>query len=411
MGNLSRAFASFLLITLGGCATQVPETAPQLTPAQADLVADGAQLCDLVRTHYVFLSGKEAAWERACADLPEQAASAGTGPERLGVLETLIDALYDPHVSFGANSGQSPRLVPSGNDYWIEAGQVSGVRSGSAAARAGLRPGDRVLAMDGQTLEAAIAERLRPAGIAPTTAQLDWAALAAAAGYRDRPHSVTILREGAEMILSLDAGSEALPEGPVTARMLPGRIGYVAFNNSLGEDETVMAFDLAMEGLRGARGWILDLRNTPGGGSTDIAEPVMGRFIGETSAYQLIRPMDEPDWYKTVLPYGDWTAEGPLAVLVGHWTGSMGEGMAIGFDGLRRGEVFGSDMAGLAGGVEDFTLERSGLTIRIPTYGLAHIDGTAREDWHPPHIVLADNGAGTDFALQAAIDWIDSHED
>lgn len=418
MGDLTRAFAGLLLIALGACTTPLQQSAPAgadspapLTGAQADLIVDGAELCDLVRKHYVFLDGKAAGWDAMCADLPVRAAAAGSAPERLRVLEDLIDTLYDPHVSFGSNSGESPRLVPSGNDYWVEAGQVTGVRAGSAAALAGLQVSDRIVAMDGQPRDMAIAERIRPAGISPTAAQRAWAELAAAAGYRNRPHTVTIRRDGEDLTLLLDAGGVPAPEGPVTARMLPGRIGYVAFNNSLGDSDTVAAFDAAMENLRGARGWVLDLRNTPGGGNTDVAEPVMGRFIDEAGAYQLVRPQDAPEWQKTVSPHGAWTAEGPLAVLVGHWTGSMGEGMAIGFDGLRRGEVFGSDMAGLAGGVEDFALGRSGLSIRIPTYGLAHVDGTPRQDWHPPYRLLADNGAGPDLALQAATDWIDSHQD
>ncbi len=409
MGHLIRPVAALLLIVLGACTTQPAPPAP-LTPAQEDLVADGAQLCALVRARYVYLDGKAAAWDTACAELPARAAAAGTGPERLRVLEDLTDTLYDAHLSFGTNSGQSPRLVPSGNDYWLEEGQVTGVRPGNAAAMAGLQVWDRVIAVDGQPLDTAIAERIRPSGVEPQGAQWHWAELAAAAGYRDRPHTVTLLRDGQEMTLSLDTAAQP-PEGPVTARMLPGQIGYVRFNNSLGDEGTVVAFDAAMEALRGARGWILDLRDTPGGGSTDVAEPVMGRFIDEAGAYQLIRPMDAPDWQKTVSPRGGWTAQGPLAVLVGHWTGSMGEGMAIGFDGLRRGDVFGNHMAGLAGGVETFTLDASGISVRIPTYALAHIDGTPRETWRPPHRVLADNGAGPDRALQAATDWINSHED
>ena len=410
MGLLTRPIAGVLLILLGACTTQPAPPAP-LIPAQEGLIADGEQLCALVRENYVYLDGKAAAWDTACAELPARAATASTGPERLRVLEDLTDTLYDAHVSFGANSGQSPRLVPSGNDYWLEEGQVTGVRAGSAAAMAGLQVWDRVSAVDGQPLDAAIAERLQPSGVQPDSAQRHWAELAAAAGYRNRPHTVTVLRDGRELTLSLDIGLAQLPEGPVTARMLPGQIGYVRFNNSLGEDDTVAAFDAAMETLRGARGWILDLRDTPGGGNTDVAEPVMGRFIDEEGAYQLIRPMDTPEWQKTVSPRGDWTAQGPLAVLVGHWTGSMGEGMAVGLDGLRRGEVFGSRMAGLAGGVESFTLDASGLAFRIPTYALAHIDGTPREAWRPTHQVLADNGAGPDRAMQAAADWINSHED
>jgi C-terminal processing protease CtpA/Prc len=300
---------------------------------------------------------------------------------------------------------------PSGNDYWVEDGRVTAVKAGSAAALAGLMIGDEVVGMDGQALEVAIEERLRPRGVVATPAQRAWAANAAAAGYRDRTHSVTVLRAGEPVVLSLEADLPDADTPLVSSTMLPGQIAYIRFNNSLGDSDTVAAFDAAMEDLRTARGWILDLRDTPGGGSTDVAEPVMGHFIDEAAPYQLIRPPHEAAWLKTAAPHGGWTAAGPLAVIAGRWTGSMGEGMAIGVDGLRRGDVFGTAMAGLAGGVEDFTLEGSDLPVRFPTYDLAHLNGAPRYTWLPPHLVAADNGAGPDLALDAAVDWINSHED
>ncbi len=89
----------------------------------------------------------------------------------------------------------------------------------------------------------------------------------------------------------------------------------------------------------------------------------------------------------------------------------MGEGLAIGFDGIERGEVFGSDMARLAGGVEDYRLSQTGFPIRLPAYDLAHLNGTPRHEWSPPHQVVADNGDGPDLALAAALDWIGRPED
>jgi carboxyl-terminal processing protease len=404
--------SALLSLALAACVSSPPQgpAAVSLSDSQAALTADGARLCDRVRKKYVFLAGKESAWDEACAGAPAKAANTSTSSEELRVLEDLLDVLYDPHASLNTNSGESPRLVPSGNDYWIEDGRVTGVRPGSGAALAGLKVGDEVTAMNGQPLDAAIAERVRPAGVTPTDRQLAWAANAAAAGYRGRPHSVTVMHEGQAVTLPLGVAPEPALYVPVTAEMLPGQIGYIRFNNSLGDSDTVAAFDAAMDRLRGARGWILDLRDTPGGGSTDIAEPIMGHFIDAKAPYQLIRPKDKPAWMKTVSPHGGWTAQGPLAVLAGRWTGSMGEGMAVGFDGLRRGDVFGNAMAGLAGGVEDFPLNRSGLRVRFPTYDLAHVNGTPRYKWLPPHLVTADNGTGPDLARDAAIAWINSHE-
>ncbi|MEZ5997579.1 MAG: S41 family peptidase [Hyphomonas sp.] len=421
MGHLSRA-AFALLVALNACASQPASVPPAedtdaanipvvtLAPEQEAALADAAQLCGLVPQKYVFFAGKEAAWREACSEVGDKMLGAPDSAAQLRVLEDLLDVLYDPHASFGANSAASPRLVPSGNDYWLDNGVVTGVRPGGAAALAGLQFGDEVTAVDGQPLEDAIVERIRPAGVAPTPAQRAWAEHAAAAGYRDRLHSVTVRRAEGEATLLLDGALPDTEYQPVTAEMLPGNTGYIRFNNSLGDDATVAAFDAAMDSLKGARAWILDLRDTPGGGSTDVAEPIMGRFIDAAGGYQRIRPPGAPEWVKTVSPRAP-TAEGPLAVLVGHWTGSMGEGMAIGLDGLRRADVFGNDMAGLAGGVDAFTLDGSGLTVRLPTYDLAHMDGTPRYKWHPPHPVISDNGDGPDLALKAAEDWIGSFQD
>ena len=408
MGRLSPGLLLAGLF-LAGCAQTAPlshtatVTQPDMRP---DTLADAEELCALVRTDYAFYESRRETWEAACADLPEKVGPVTNKSEQLQVLETLLDALHDPHASFGTNSGISPRLVPSGADYWLVGNQVVAVRQGSAAAQAGLKVGDRVIAINGRPLDEAMETRLQPKGVAYDAAQKAWALNAAAAGYRNQPRSVTVARMGGPDTLSLENYNVAEPQELVTADMLPGRIGYIRLNNSLGEDATVAAFDAAMDQLKGARAWILDLRDTPGGGNTDVAEPILGHFLGETTGYQRVLPMDEPAWVKQASPHGGWKAEGPVVVLVGRWTGSMGEGLAIGFDGARRGDVFGSDMARLAGGVEEYTLSHTGFPIRLPAYSLAHVYGTPRHEWTPPHQVTADNGDGPDLALQAALAWL-----
>jgi len=65
----------------------------------------------------------------------------------------------------------------------------------------------------------------------------------------------------------------------------------------------------------------------------------------------------------------------------------MGEGMAIGLDGMQRGIVVGTRMAGLAGSVEDFVLPCSGIAVALPTEQLLHVNGTPRERWVPPVLI------------------------
>jgi hypothetical protein len=83
-----------------------------------------------------------------------------------------------------------------------------------------------------------------------------------------------------------------------------------------------------------------------------------------------------------VLPRAGMHHHGPLEVRVGRWTGSMGEGVAIGFDALGA-RVTGSRMAGLLGAVYDQPLEQTGLVLKLPAERLMTVDGLPRESFVP----------------------------
>ena len=79
--------------------------------------------------------------------------------------------------------------------------------------------------------------------------------------------------------------------------------------------------------------------------------------------------------------------ERPVVILVNHWTGSMGEGIAIGFDALARAAITGTRMAGLNGAISGFQTSRLKIPYSFPTEQLYHIDGTPREDFAPEHLI------------------------
>ncbi|MEQ9314876.1 MAG: S41 family peptidase, partial [Henriciella sp.] len=284
--------------------------------------------------------------------------------------------------------------------------RVTAVRPGSGAAEAGVQVGDIVTALNDKSVIASVASRIRAGREEVTAARLGWAMNAQAAGYRGSSRTVTVLRDGAPVVLNLGEPEPIATSKAVSWQVLDNGVGYIRIEDSLSDEATVEAFDAALEELKGSRRWIVDLRNTPGGGNTGVAEPIMGRFISGVKPYQRSGPRWRGQPVRYVASRGPWRARGKVAVLVGRWTGSMGEGMAIGFDGLRRARVFGSDLAGLAGGVEGFDLPGSGIRVRFPTYDLSHINGISRHEWRPPYPVVADNGDGPDLALEAALDWL-----
>ena len=78
----------------------------------------------------------------------------------------------------------------------------------------------------------------------------------------------------------------------------------------------------------------------------------------------------------------------------------MGEGMAIGLDGLGRGTVVGTRMAGLNGAVFDLQLPNTGIRLNYAAEKLFHLDGTPREDFVPP-VAVKLSGKRTDDVILA----------
>ena len=94
----------------------------------------------------------------------------------------------------------------------------------------------------------------------------------------------------------------------------------------------------------------------------------------------------------------------PLVVLVDHWTGSMGEGLAIGLDAAKRATIVGTKMAGLLGGTADFTLPHTGVPLSFPVERLYHVNGTPREDFKPTVWLDPTDPNGSDGILGAGVD-------
>jgi carboxyl-terminal processing protease len=233
-----------------------------------------------------------------------------------------------------------------------------------------------------------------------------WALLALLAGRHDQAVDLRLAHAGTLRKASFDPriAEAAQADGlqNIDWKRLPDGTGYIAINN-LGDTATIAAFDAALVALRDTTGLFLDLRNTPGGGSTDVAEPIMGRLIDRRQPYQRIVPMHGKPWLRNVAPRGPWRYTHPVTVLVSRWTGSMGEGMAIGLDAMHRASVCGSRMAGLNGSVFEHALPVWDLSVRLPGERLSHLDGTPRESWVPPVVVEDAESESADAAS-----WISS---
>jgi carboxyl-terminal processing protease len=375
-------------------------------PEDADYRPDVAAICEAMPKQHAYFGDRAAAWDAACAQAEAEMTLNATPAQVLTVLERLTDALYDPHVSLNVNSATSPRLVPSGLDMWFEGdgeGYVlTGLRPHSGAAASDLELGDKLVRFNGLTPDELLMTRIHAGEAHLPQARKIWALHAALAGNRGEPRQIEVARRGQVLSVALGDPEPASQGASLRYRILRGNIGYVRLHDSLGDADTAEAFDGIMASLGETDALILDLRDTPGGGSTDVAEPILGHFIQERQGYQMVLPIGKKPYLREVDPVAHHNYDKPLIVLVGRWTGSMGEGMAVGLDAMGRALIMGDKMAGLAGGVETIDLKLSGIGVRYPAYGLSHIDGTPRQDWAPSPRQRADFGDGDDLLLQAA---------
>ena len=406
----SRALLSVVCATtLVGCArTGPPEPLPPRAYAE-DFDAAWA----FIRDTYAYFDPRIADWEQVRDVLRPRVAGVPNRAGFVGLLEELVEHLCDHHAHLGTNTASSPRLVPSGADLWAEhrdgVALITAVRVDSAARMSRLRAGMQIVSINGASVADAVDDRLPQAVTQDHPEARDWALRVLLAGRRGTSVRLEVETEFGSLRATFEPGVSDRPEGPLSSEHLVQGIGYVRLNDSLGQTALIRAWDAALERFQHTKGLILDLRDTPGGGDTIVARPLMGRLVSSARPYQRHEVPDPTTqgvsgrtWTEHVEPRGPFTYDKPMAVLVGRWTGSMGEGVAIGLDGMQRAAVFGSPMAGLRGAIETLTLKHTKIPVRVPALRLFHVDGTPREAFEPPYPVVGGGGA----TLDAAISWL-----
>jgi len=348
---------------------------------------------------YAYFDAKETRWNDVPALYAQDLRDVKSRDEFVALLERVVDELYDPHAQLTVNLERSPRLVPSGTDLWAEwredKATITQVRDDSDAEHAGIGSGAIAIAIDGVPIGDAVEARLGRSYAHSVSAARDWALRAVLAG-RHNSRRLLEIREGATIrTVELPAADQSTgSSSPLDASEIRPGIGYVRFNDSLGNGAAVAAFDRALHELRQTRALIIDLRNTPSGGNSSVARGILGRFVERDSAYQKhVLPSEERDtgvrrsWFELVSPRGEFVYSRPVVVLVSRWTGSMGEGLAIGFDATGAGTVVGTPMARLVGATMQVVLPRTGIGINIPAERLYHVNGTPREEFEPRVLV------------------------
>ncbi len=374
--------------------------------AEPDYAADARAIEQIVNDNYAYLERFEGGRMPMSDKLRAEAEAVDSRDELVRYAERALATLADHHAITGSSLADSWALVPSYSDMWIERRgdgyAITAVRENSPAAGADIRVGDRLVAVGGVPVAQAVEAFWADLGLPMTGDRAGYAARVLAAGRRSAPRHLTITREGERRDLTLP-NLYTMPRtdrDPVemgvwlsgNERARNARVeqaDIIRFNDSLGDNTTIAAFDEAMTKLRPGKRLIIELTDTASGGNTSVARAIMGWFVDRPTGYQVHSlPAEEREtgiarqWIEQVLPRPGKHHDGPVTVRVGRWTGSMGEGLALGFDAIGS-QVEGGPMAGLLGAVYDFRLEQSGLVIKLPAEKLFHVDGTPREAFVP----------------------------
>lgn len=410
-----------LLGLLGGCAPAPVEPAPVAAAEPAfDARAAFEEFAAALRSDYAYLERDDLDVEAHLARTRAAAEGAADRAELRRILHRSTFAFADPHLLVAPLEDADPNVWPTSADLAVTlqdgAFVVADVRAGSAADGAGVRPGWVVTAVGGGSIAGCSAGLL--AGVpAPTERQRSYAATLCVNGTRVGPRALEFAVDGQPRALEL-ANPRVFAEQVTNMAPLSvavrGRVGVVRFNNSLGRQDTIAAIDAAVRELAGMEAVVLDLRNTPSGGNTDVARAILGHFVAEPRPYQVhevpavLRRTSVPRRFVEYVLPRDPLFAGRVVVLGGRWTGSMGEGVVIGMHAAAGARTFASDMGDLLGALHVQELPASGVTLELGAEALFHVDGTPRAAFvGDVRLAAADRDAnGGDPALEAALAWL-----
>lgn len=219
---------------------------------------------------------------------------------------------------------------------------------GSPAARAGIKPGDRIVAVDGQTIQGIGLDKLvRKMRGAPGTHV-----------------KISIRRDHVDDLLTFDLERAIVHVASVDAQRLDGNVAYIRVKQF--QDKTHDELLAAIGKLRAQgpiAGVVLDMRNNPGG-LVDEAAGVADEFLSGGNIYSLRhrgQVVEEASAHG-----GGALVDVPVVVLVNQWSASAAELVTGALQDQHRATVVGVRTFG-KGSVQSILDLPGGAGLRLTT--------------------------------------------
>ena len=325
--------------------------------------------------------------------------------ERLsqGAIEGMIKALDDPYSAyFDAEQYELSQYSLQGSfggvGIEVTVGEEGGLVVvapivGTPAQKAGVMPGDKILAIDGEKTE----------GMHFIEAVLK------IRGEQGTQVTLRVLHEGEDVPQDYVITREEIDAASVLAKMLPGNIAHIEvghFTSRTGSEMTSALEDIIADDVSGI---ILDLRDNPGG-VLKAAVAVASQFLEEGIAvYVIDGEGNEEEWR---VEEGGLATKLPLVVLVNSNSASSSEVVAGALQDHMRGIVIGTQTLG-KGAVNHFRELSDGSAVYITsarwyTPNRQQIEGQGITPDEIIEITEDDLARGYDPQLERAIEYIES---
>jgi len=427
------------------------------------------ETCAYMKERYAFTEWRGVDWDALYAAYAPKIAEAEENKDNAAYYRTLREFVYaipDGHVLVLSPDDFGAKHTDIGGGYGfgvarLDTGEVivTYVANGSDAERAGIRFGDEVVSWNGRpvgeaidatsiiwtpikpsTAEGILLHKLRFLTRAPVGTPVE-IGIAGPADSVPRTVNLTATDDGYETLARTSiflgrevndgaAGSSAELKAMITnetviTRTLPGGIAYIAVYEEF--YDVYQPFKAAMKDAiaDGAPGIVIDLRFNRGG-DDNLAAAYAGWFVDRPVFYEYGTTYDPGTGEPAVL-WESWTRprpdryEGPVALLVGPYTISSGEGLPKVFAESGTGAIvswygtngaFGMESLGPVLPLGIMTAFPTGASLdehgRIQVDSNASLAGGVAPTVRVPmnEDTLARAMAGEDVQLSYAVEWL-----
>ncbi len=321
--------AAFGPRALWAAVSPLPEQAVSLTPVTATQGFDDAPSREMIEA----LAKVQANY---------YGASPNRGELTYAAIRGMIGTLGDKYTRF-LNPKQYQRMQEENSGEFGGVGvvltlndaneaEVSQVDAGGPAARAGVRVGDRVVAVDEHPIRPGshAAERVQDLlhGDPKTTVRL------------------SLLRPKRLTPIPLTMTRTVIVMPTVTSRLLSNGVGYLKLDSFGERSDEEVGYALRRLKARGMRALVLDLRGNPGG-FFNAAVDIASRFIDQGPVVYT-RDRDNQRVPVPNIPSRRMTPRVPLVVLVDGWSASAAEIVAAAIQDSHSGVLIGQKTYGKA---------------------------------------------------------------